>query len=210
MPLLLASLPSADKVYFALAGLGIAVGALVLDMLKDVVKEWRENRRKTKQSSFVYLAEKQVQLDQAAERICLETHADHVGLYRLHNGEYFEGNDSIKKMSMATEAPALDRWKVESQNMLMSNFPHLVLALDGPAKQPLYLITPDSVLDFELGRLLNQRGYTSCVALLVRGQKERPLALLLLSWKKAHLTLSDLNTAELESHRRDLSFILAD
>jgi hypothetical protein len=211
MPLLLAtSPPGIDKIYYALGGLGIAVVALVMDMLKGIVQDWREKRKKAKQSSFVYLAEKQVQLDQAAERICLEAGCYHVGLYRLHNGEYFEGDDSIKKMSMATEAPALARWKAESQSLLMSNFPHLVLALDGPAKQPLYHITPDSVLDFELGRLLNQRGYGSSVALLIRGKKERPLAVLFLSWQQNTLALADLNTAELEAYRRDLSFILSD
>jgi hypothetical protein len=214
MPLLLAtSPPGIDKVYFALGGLGIAVLALVMDMLKGIVQDWREKRKKAKQSSFVYLAEKQVLLDQAAERICLENKADHVALYRLHNGEFFEGDDSIKKMSMASEAvngAGLARWKAVSQNMLMSNFPHLVLALDGATKAALYLITPDNVLDFELARLLNEREYSTSVALLVRGKKDRPLAMLFLSWCGREVALSDLSVPQLESNRRDLSFILSD
>jgi hypothetical protein len=205
--------PGADKVYLALAGVGMCVLALVLDMVKSAVQEWREKRKKAKQSSPIYLAEKQVQLDQATERICLATHADHVGLFRLHNGEYFEDNDSIKKMSMVSEATrgyGQSRWKATSQSMLMSNFPYLVLALYGPAKQALYRMTPDNVLDFEMGRLLNEREYVASVALLIRGQKDKPLAILLLSWCVSPPELADLNADELEGHRRDLSFTLSD
>lgn len=213
MPALLASFPSADKVYTALGGLALAVLLLVLDMLRSWVQQWRETRKKAKQSSFVYLAEKQVLLDQAAERICLESKCDHVGLYRLHNGEFFEGDDSIKKMSMASEAVGSrgrTRWKDKSQNLLMSNFPHLVLGLDGPTKQPFYLITPANVLDFEIGRHLNERDYEVVVGMLIRGKKDRPLAMLFLSWHTPGLTLDSLNLPELEAHRRDLSYILSD
>ena len=213
MIVLLASFPSADKVYTALAAVGLAVAALVIDMLRSWLQQWRETRKKAKQSSFVYLAEKQVLLDQGAERICLESKCDHVGLYRLHNGEFFEGDDSIKKMSMASEAVGgrgQARWKDKSQNLLMSNFPHLVLALDGPSKQPFYYITPENVLDFEIGRHMNDRNYKVVVALLIRGKKERPLAMLFLAWHTPGITLDKLNVAELEEHRRDLSYTLSD
>ena len=204
---------SADAMSKALAGLCLAVLMLLVDMAAKAITSYRENRKKVKQSSFVYLAEKQVLLDQAAERICLEVKADHVGLYRLHNGEFFEGDDSIKKMSMASEAVGhmgWPRWKDKSQNLLMSNFPHLVLALDGASKQAFYLVTPENVLDFEFGRLLNERGLTTCVAMLVRGKKDRPLAMLFLSWRGRHLAAEDLDTTSLDSYRRDLSFIISD
>ncbi|GAA3940298.1 hypothetical protein [Hymenobacter algoricola] len=204
---------SADKLYAALGGVAFAVFLLVLDMIKTTITQWRENRKKAKQSSFVYLAEKQVLLDQATERICLETKADHISLYRLHNGEFFEGNDSIKKMSMVSESlgrVGMGRWKSASQSLLMSDFPHLVLALDGAAKQAYYCMNPDNVLDFEMGRLMNEREYETSVALLIRGKKDKPLAVLMLNWCTDRRTLTDLNTTELEGYRRDLSFTLSD
>ena len=209
---LAATLPSSDKVYTALAGLALAVFLLVADMVRDAVKQWRENRRKVKQSSFAYLAEKQVQIDQATERMVNDLKADNVSLYRLHNGEFFEGNDSIKKMSMVSEAVrgGIARWKAASINILLSNYPHLVLGLDGPSKQPYYLLTPENALDFEAGRLLNEREYETCVVLLIRGKKDKPLAMLWLCWCTRQLGLSDLDTALLESHRRDFSFALSD
>jgi hypothetical protein len=211
--LLLATLPSSDKIYTALAGLAFAVLLLVIDMVRDAVKQWRETRRKIKQSSFAYLAEKQVQIDQATERMVHELKADNVSLYRLHNGEFFEGNDSIKKMTMVSEAVSgrgVARWKGASLSMLLSNYPHLVLGLDGPTKQPYYLLTPENALDFEAGRLLNEREYETCVVLLIRGKKDKPLAMLWLCWCTRKLTLSDLDATLLESHRRDFSFALSD
>ncbi|MGI4873251.1 MAG: hypothetical protein ACRYFX_18980 [Janthinobacterium lividum] len=212
MPFLLAAI-SADKIYTALAGIFVAVLGLLAEMGRSAFVQWRENRKKVKQSSLGYLAEKQVLLDQATERICIEAKADHVGLYRLHNGEFFEGNDSIKKMSMDSEAignHGVTRWKFESQALLISNFPHLVLALAGPAKLPFYLLTPDSCLDFEVGRLLNKRKISCAVALLIRGRKDKPLAFLFLSWHQQAMTLEELNVAQLEAHRRDLSYILSE
>jgi hypothetical protein len=199
--------------YTALGGIALAVVLLVLEMVRNGINEWREKRKKIKQSSFVYLAEKQVEIDQATERMVGVIKADHVALYRLHNGEFFEGNDSIKKMSMASEAvrrTGIARWKLASQNMLMSNYPHLVLALDGAEKQDYYRVTPENVLDFELGRLLNEREYETVVALIIRGKKSRPLAILMLAWCTQQPTLNDLDTAALEVFRRDLSFTLSD
>ncbi|SNC62186.1 hypothetical protein SAMN06265337_0620 [Hymenobacter gelipurpurascens] len=208
--MLLAALPPADKLYTALAGVAVAVALLLLDMLRTTLNEWREARRKKKQSNFFYLAEKQVLLDQATERICLTTKADHVGLYRLHNGEYFEGDDSIKKMSQVSEAVGgrdISRWKLASQSMLMSNYPHLVLGLKQAAY---YWMHPDNVQDFEMGRLMNDRAYDSCVALLICGKKNRPLAILILSWCRDHVTEADVDLLSLESDRRDLAFTLSD
>ncbi|RZK87728.1 MAG: hypothetical protein EOO62_38755 [Hymenobacter sp.] len=206
-------IPGADKLYLALGGVVVAVAVLVLDMVKSTIQSWRETRRKAKQSSLVYLAEKQVQLDQGTERMCLAVRPNHVALYRLHNGIYFEGDDSIKKMSMVSEAVngmGIGRWKSSSQDMLMSNFPHLTLGLDGPTKQDFYVMQEESVLDFEMGRLMNEREYATSIALLIRGKKERPLAILILSWCTGHHYLNDLDTAMLESYRRDFSYTLSD
>lgn len=208
-----APVPSFDKLWYALAGVAVAVLSLVLDMVRTAIAEWRENRKKAKQSSFVYLAEKQVQLDQGTERMCLEVKPNHVGLYRLHNGEYFEGNDSIKKMSLVSEAVngmGIGRWKSASQSMLMSDFPHLVLGLDGPTKQDFYVMQDDNVLDFEMGRVMNEREYLTSVALLIRGKKDRPLAIVMLSWCTERRYLNDLNTAMLDAYRRDFSYTLSD
>lgn len=202
-----------STVYTALVGLCAAVVVLIADMVKTIISNWRENRKKAKQSSFVYLAEKQVQLDQGTERMCLEVKPNHIGLYRLHNGEFFEGNDSIKKMSLVSEAVngmGIGRWKAASQSMLMSDFPHLVLALDGPAKQDFYVMQDDAVLDFEMGRLMNEREYRTSIALLVRGKKARPLAILILSWCTGPCYLQDIDTALLEAYRRDFSYTLSD
>jgi hypothetical protein len=213
LSLFLATAPPGNQIYAALATLALAVLGLFIDMAAKWIGTYRENRKNAKQSSFVYLAEKQVLLDQVAERICLEAKAEHVSLYRLHNGEFFEGNDSIKKMSLVSEATKDHwgpRWKDRSQNLLLSNFPHLVLALDGPTQQPFYVITPENVLDFEFGRLLNERGLDCCLAMLIRGKKGRPVAMLFLSWRGQKVTLDTLDTNSLESNRRDLSFIISD
>jgi hypothetical protein len=210
MPLLLLSLPPADKVYVALGGVAFAVFALVLDMVKGIVQEWREKRKKVKQNSFFYQAEKQVLLDQATERICLATKAHHVSLFRLHNGDYFEGNDSIKKMSMVSESiglPGLARWKAQSQSMLMSNFPHMVL---GMGKQDFYAMHTDDALDFDMGRVMNEREYVTTIAMLILGRKSQPLGVLMLSWCDKQMYINDLDADVLLHDRRDLSFTLSD
>lgn len=208
--LLLATPPLSDKLYAALGGVAFAVLLLVLDMVKTTVQDWRESRKKARQSSFVYLAEKQVQLDQTTERICLLSQAHHVSLYRLHNGDFFEGNDSIKKMSMVSESvglPGLARWKSQSQGLSMSNFPHMVL---GMSAADFYLMHSESALDFEVGRGMNEREYTTTVAMLILGKKSQPLGILMLSWCGPHLHLNDLDTDALLADRRDLSFTLSD
>ena len=199
-----------NTLYTALAGLGFAVAVIIADMVKNAITNWRESRKKAKQSSLFYLAEKQVTLDQATERICLLSKAHHVGLYRLHNGEFFEGKDSIKKMSMVSESvgrAGQARWKAQSQNLPMSSFPHLVL---GMAAEPFYVMYEDSALDFEVGRGMNEREYATTVAILINGRKSQPLGILMLSWCGARLTIADLDTAALLDDRRDLSFTLSE
>ena len=206
----LLALPASDKVYTALAGVAVAVFVLVLDMVKTAFSQWREDRKKARQNSFVYLAEKQVLLDQATERICLHTKADHVSLYRLHNGQFFEGDDSIKKMTMVSESvrhPSVARRKAVSQALLLSNYPFMVL---GMSKEAFYVMYADSAQDFEVRRGMGERGYATAVGLLILGKKDRPLAVLLLSWCERRVTLADLNLSALDDDRRALSFTLAE
>lgn len=198
------------SVFTALAGLGFAVAVLIADMLKTALTNYREGRKKARQSSLFYLADKQVQLDQATERICLRTGAHHVALYRLHNGDFFEGNDSIKKMSQVSESvglPGLARWKASSQNLSMSSFPHMVL---GMSKQDFYTMHAHDALDFEVGRMMNEREYTTVVAILITGRKEKPLGILALAWCGGCISPADLDTAALLADRRDFSFTLSD
>lgn len=57
---------------------------------------------------------------------------------------------------------------------------------------------------------MNDRDYETSVALLIRGKKDRPLAILLLSWCTRRVPETALNAALLESYRRDFSFTLSD
>jgi hypothetical protein len=48
------------------------------------------------------------------------------------------------------------------------------------------------------------------VALLVRGKKNKPLAILMLSWWNRTVDYLDLDLPALDAYRRDLSFTLSD
>jgi len=194
-----------DLVAVALwAGLGLA-GKFAWGLYQ----QWRAERRKAKQSQPVYLAEKQIRLSIAVDRVCTWAGATHVSIYQFSNGQFFNNGDSIQKISMVSEAVdgnASARWLPQSQNLPTSSFPHLLTAL-GKGHVWLYR---DECEDYELNRYLRERGYQSRLVLLLRGPKNVWLGLLVISFEIGHFTddvLPSLTT--LEEHRRACAAILA-
>jgi hypothetical protein len=97
------------------------------------------------------------------------------------------------------------RWRLASQNLPTSAFPYLLRSLQ-TGHTWLY---QDNCEDYELNRLMRERGYTSTVACLLQGQKGMWLGLLIISWGEGHFTDEALNLDTLEQHRRNAAYILA-
>lgn len=183
-------------------------GGLASKYIWDIYKQWRTNRQQAKQSHPLYLADKQISLDVAADRACVWAGAAHVSIYQFSNGQYFTNGDSIQKISMvgeATESNLVGRWRLVSQNLPTSAFPYLMRAV----QQGHTWLYRDECEDYELNRLMRERGYSSAVAVLLRGQKESWLGLLIVAWGEEYFTDEHLNLRLLESHRRACAYILA-
>jgi hypothetical protein len=187
----------------------IWVGAgLASKYVWDILTQWRVGRRQAKQSHPLYLADKQISLDVAADRACVWAGAAHASIYQFSNGQYFTNGDSIQKISMvgeATESNLVGRWRLASQNLPTSAFPYLMRALQA-GHTWLYR---DECEDYELNRLMRERGYASAVAVLLQGQKGTWLGLLIVSWGEGYFTDAHLNLRLLENHRRACAYILA-
>ncbi len=174
----------------------------------DLFQNWRIKRQKAKQSHPLYLADKQIQLDIAADRACLWAGACHVSIYQFSNGQHFSNGDSIQKVSMVGEAVennALRRWRMESQNLPTSAFPYMLRALE---KGHVWLYQ-DECEDYQLNVYLRERGYTCRVVTLLTGAKGSWLGLLIISWNEGRFTDDLLDLAKLEQHRRAAAAILA-
>lgn len=174
----------------------------------DIVKQWRANRLQAKQSHPLYLADKQIRLDIAADRACVWAGAAHTSIYQFLNGQYFSNGDSIQKISMvgeATESNLVGRWRLASQNLPTNAFPYLMRAVQA-GHTWLYR---DECEDYELNRLMRERGYASAVVVLLQGQKSAWLGLLVVAWGEGSFTDEHLDLRLLEDHRRACAYILA-
>jgi hypothetical protein len=169
---------------------------------------WRAARKSAKQSNPVYLAEKQIQLNIAADRACRWAGAAHTSIYQFSNGQYFTNGDSIQKVSMVAEAVennALARWLSQSQNLTTTGFPNMLRALD---KGHVWLYR-DECEDFELNRYMRERGYTSRLVGLLTGKQGVWLGLLVISFSEGYFTDEHINLITFEEHRRACASILA-
>ncbi|MGI4742616.1 MAG: hypothetical protein ACRYG7_46250 [Janthinobacterium lividum] len=193
-----------------LVAVAIWAGAgLVGKFAWDLVRQWQTARRQQKQSNPVYLAEKQIRLDVAADRACVWAEAAHVSIYQFSNGSYFSNGDSIQKISMAGEAVdsnLVRRWRLESQNLPTSAFPYLMRGIQSGR---LWLYR-DECEDYELNRLMRERGYATAVAALLQGQKGTWLGVLVMAWGEGRRDETELDLCRFEDHRRACAFILAE
>lgn len=186
------------------AGLGVAA-----KYGWDWVKAVRAGRQQAKQSHPVYLAQKQIELSLAADRVCRWAGASHVSIYQFSNGQFFSNGDSIQKISMvseATENNAMARWLPQSQNLPTASFPYLMRGLE---KGHVWLYR-DECADYDLNRYMRERGYTSRVVCLLTGAKGAWLGLLAVSFSEGYFTDEVLpSLATLEEHRRACAAILS-
>ena len=169
---------------------------------------WRAVRRQARQSSPVYLAEKQIQLNIAADRACRWAGAAHTSIYQFSNGQYFSNGDSIQRASMVSEAVennAMARWLSQSQQLPMVGFPHLMRTLGTNNHVWLYR---DECEDYELNRYMRERGYTSRLVCLLTGARGTWLGLLAISFTEGYFTDEHINLTTLEEHRRACASIL--
>lgn len=147
---------------------------------------WRAARKAAKQSNPVHLAERQIQLNILADRVCRWSGAGHVSIYQFSNGQFFNNGDSIQKASMvseATENNAMARWLSQSQQLPMAGFPHLLKALSQQSHVWLYR---DECEDYQLNQYMRERGYTSRVVCLLTGAKGAWLGLMAISFVEGH------------------------
>lgn len=160
------------------AGMGL-LGAY----LKKLFDERKARLLKKKQSDPLYLADKQLRLDQFTARTCVEVEADHVSVYKFHNGEHYAGGDSIQKMSMASEdvgSPIYARFLAQAQNLNCGLFPAL---MRGVGTQAVYWMHAGQSEDYAVNEAMALRGYETSAALVARGKGGQWLGMLVLSWQ---------------------------
>lgn len=182
---------------------------LLIKFFWDWVKELYAHQRKLRQQDYFYLAKKQVMQDQFTQRVLDRVGSDYIWLYRFHNGEHWEGGDSIKKMSMTSEAKrsnAFQSWVDDAQGVPLSNYPNYLLQLrDDPISTQNWTENPD----FQVHVVMRRRGIATTVSLLVMGHKT-PIGILVLSWCDVNLLVDRLQRDALNGFRAEATLLLTD
>ncbi|MDF7810687.1 hypothetical protein [Hymenobacter sp. YC55] len=180
---------------------------LVVAYLKKLIDEYKAGLLKKRQSDPLYLADKQLRLDQFTSRAVIEADADHTCVFKFHNGEHYAGGDSILKMTMASEdvsSPSFARHKEDSKNINTNGHPTL---MNGVGKQAMFWLHAGRCEDYDTNQMLARRGHASSVVLLARGKGGQWLGLLMLSWHKLQ-DESTVSAADLVALQTELGFLM--
>jgi hypothetical protein len=176
----------------------------------QLFKNWREQLLKAKKAHPLYLAQKQKRLDRVADRACVWSGADHSAVWQFSNGSYFSNLDSIQKMSMTgegVESELVRRWQMESQNLPTVVYSDLIERVSTQSHVWLYR---DECEDYEMNKMMRQRGYSCTLAVLLEGNKHAWLGMMLISWGEGRFTDESIDLATLVNYQREASFILSE
>lgn len=181
-------------------------------LLKDPFKAWvadlfalltesskRSSKTPASGADLARKAQKAIVLEQAAERLRLAVECDHVSVYGIQNGEYLRSGEGIDKFVMQAEAvdDGLPRYMDTERLVFANDIPRTVLALEN---QPHLLLWAKHCDDWKVNKLMQERGYDSCVAVFVRrpirnpkpdGPKEGVIGLFVVSWRDCLLYRPD-------------------
>ena len=113
-----------------------SVTSLIIAFLTVVVKTWIDNKKIEKKAESDECMKTEdigdmMYVQEFLENLRKEFHFDRVGICQFHNGGKFFKGHSMKKFSMSYEstAPGIEKVKRNIQNIMVSEFPHLVNGL---------------------------------------------------------------------------------
>ena len=113
-----------------------SITSLIIAFLTVVVKTWMDNKKLQKKAESDECMKTEdigdmMYVQEFLENLRKEFHFDRVGICQFHNGGKFFKGHSMKKFSMSYEstAPGIEKVKRNIQNIMVSEFPHLVNGL---------------------------------------------------------------------------------
>ena len=113
-----------------------SITSLIIAFLTVVVKTWMDNKKLQKKVESDECMKTEdigdmMYVQEFLENLRKEFHFDRVGICQFHNGGKFFKGHSMKKFSMSYEstAPGIEKVKRNIQNIMVSEFPHLVNGL---------------------------------------------------------------------------------
>jgi|688.fasta_scaffold213016_2 hypothetical protein len=120
-----------------------SITSVVIAFLTVIVKTWMDNKKlqkkaETDESMKCEDVGDMMYVQEYLENLRKVYHFDRVGICQFHNGGKFFKGHSMKKFTMSYEAtaPGIEKIKRNIQNVMVSEFPHLINGL----------LTHDSIL----------------------------------------------------------------
>jgi len=113
-----------------------SITSVVIAFLTVIVKTWMDNKKlqkknETDESMKCEDVGDMMYVQEYLENLRKEYQFDRVGICQFHNGGKFFKGHSMKKFTMSYEAtaPGIEKIKRNIQNIMVSEFPHLVNGL---------------------------------------------------------------------------------
>jgi len=113
-----------------------SVTSVIIAFLTVVVKTWMDNKKLQKKTETDETMKCEdvgdmMYVQEYLENLRKEYQFDRVGICQFHNGGKFFKGHSMKKFTMSYEAtaPGIEKIKRNNQNIMVSEFPHLVNGL---------------------------------------------------------------------------------
>jgi hypothetical protein len=109
-----------------------------------------------------------IYIQEFIENLRIEYKFDRIGICQFHNGGKFFSGHSMKKFSMTYEtcAPGIEKIKRNYQNIMVSEFPHLI---SGLLKNDYIVIYPDTLGYPSTVREMTANGIVQFVVIPIRG-----------------------------------------
>lgn len=113
-----------------------SITSVIIAFLTVVVKTWLDNVKLLKKAENEEIVKCEdigdmMYVQEFIEELRKDYHFDRVGICQFHNGGKFFKGHSMKKFTMSYEAtaPGIEKIKRHVQNVMVSEFPHLINAL---------------------------------------------------------------------------------
>ena len=113
-----------------------SITSVIIAFLTVVVKTWMDNKKLQKKAETEETVKCEdvgdmMYVQEYLENLRKEFQFDRVGICQFHNGGKFFKGHSMKKFTMSYEAtaPGIEKVKRNIQNIMVSEFPHLVNGL---------------------------------------------------------------------------------
>jgi hypothetical protein len=188
-----------SEILFLLLGMGVME-------FKAYLLRRKEGHKKESRADIGLLMIKKNDVENYCVGIVKETKADHVAVWRFHNGQHYQGGDSIKKMSIYTEYSYTSSLLVDdiSQKFDLENFSKSYVELM-KAEYSFLVMETGCCKDWHANKLMFDRGYHTMIWVLLHGHGKNPLGILEISFLKP-IDFSLVGSKELDRYKRELEY----